>query len=201
MYVFLVDLTSRMEKTCPAPWRRANHQEVFDRNNAGQYIAAGYDVYTKAMHKSQMPNMWRCGAEQDELKCIDSFVSEPTLYPNQNIIVEVNNTTVVTDNLSSKCQHICASSVHPRKPSIPIIHAVADTGATSVMIMKKTPNMKNVSLATYSLTINLPDATMVKSTYICNLEIPGLPYVLEGHTVPDLTSWDALYHLQIQRVM
>ena len=41
-------------KTCPAPWRRANHQEGFDRNTAGQYIAAGYD---KAMYKSQLPNM------------------------------------------------------------------------------------------------------------------------------------------------
>ena len=44
-------------KTCPAPWRRANHQEGFDRNNAGQYIGAGYDACTKAMHKSQLPNM------------------------------------------------------------------------------------------------------------------------------------------------
>jgi hypothetical protein len=44
-------------KTCPAPWRRANHQEGFDRNNLGQYIAAGYDACTKAMHKSQLPNM------------------------------------------------------------------------------------------------------------------------------------------------
>ena len=44
-------------KTCPAPWRRANHQEGFDRNNTGQYIAVGYDACTKAMHKSQMPNM------------------------------------------------------------------------------------------------------------------------------------------------
>ena len=44
-------------KTCPAPWRRANHQEGFDRNNSGQYIAAGYDACTKAMHKSQLPNM------------------------------------------------------------------------------------------------------------------------------------------------
>ena len=41
-------------KTCPAPWRHTNHPEGFDRNNAGQYIAAGYD---KAMHKSQLPNM------------------------------------------------------------------------------------------------------------------------------------------------
>ena len=44
-------------KTCPAPWRKANHQEGFDRNNSGQYIAAGYDACTKAMHKSQLPNM------------------------------------------------------------------------------------------------------------------------------------------------
>ena len=44
-------------KTCPAPWRRANHQEGLDRNNTGQYIAVGYDVCTKAMHKSQLPNM------------------------------------------------------------------------------------------------------------------------------------------------
>ncbi len=44
-------------KTCLAPWRRANHQEGFDRNNVGQYIGAGHDACTKAMHKSQLPNM------------------------------------------------------------------------------------------------------------------------------------------------
>ena len=42
-------------KTCPALWRRANHQEGFDRTNASQYILAGYDACTKAMHKSQLP--------------------------------------------------------------------------------------------------------------------------------------------------
>ena len=35
--------------------------------------------------------------------------------------------------------------------------------------------------------INLPDGTVEKSTHICNLEIPGLPHVLEGHIVPELT--------------
>jgi hypothetical protein len=44
-------------KTYPAPWRHANHQEEFDRSNASQYIAAGYNICTKAMHKSQLPNM------------------------------------------------------------------------------------------------------------------------------------------------
>jgi hypothetical protein len=43
-------------KTCPAIWRRANHQEGYDRSNAQQYIVAGYDVCTKAMHKTQYPN-------------------------------------------------------------------------------------------------------------------------------------------------
>jgi rubrerythrin len=44
-------------KTCPAPWRRANHQEGYMRKNSGQYILAGYDACTKAMHKSQLPTM------------------------------------------------------------------------------------------------------------------------------------------------
>jgi hypothetical protein len=44
-------------KTCPAPWRRANHQEGFERNNVSQYIAAGYNTCTKAMQQSQLPNM------------------------------------------------------------------------------------------------------------------------------------------------
>jgi len=44
-------------KTCPAPWRRTNHQEGYNRANSGQYIAAGYDACMKAMHKSQLPTM------------------------------------------------------------------------------------------------------------------------------------------------
>ncbi len=43
-------------KTCPAIWRRVNHQEGYDRSNAQQYIAAGYNACTKAMHKTQYPN-------------------------------------------------------------------------------------------------------------------------------------------------
>ncbi len=43
-------------KACPAIWRRANHQEGYDRSNAQQYIAVGYNACTKAMHKTQYPN-------------------------------------------------------------------------------------------------------------------------------------------------
>jgi len=40
--------------TCPQAWRRANHQEAYDRSNAQQYIDAGYDACTKAKHKMQL---------------------------------------------------------------------------------------------------------------------------------------------------
>ena len=43
-------------RTCPQAWRRSNHQEAYDRNNARQCIDTGYDACTKAKHKSQLPN-------------------------------------------------------------------------------------------------------------------------------------------------
>jgi hypothetical protein len=52
--------------------------------------------------------------------------------------------------------------------------------------MKNTP-MKNIRPTTNPLNINLPDGTIVKSSHISDLEIPGLPHVLEGHIMPELT--------------
>ncbi len=67
----------------------------------------------------------------------------------------------------------------------PKTHAVADTGATSVLVMADTP-MKNVRIGPNLLNINLPDGKMVHSTHICDVELPGLPHVLKGHIVPAL---------------
>ena len=74
----------------------------------------------------------------------------------------------------------------PKKPSIPPTHAVADTGATLVFILKGT-KMKNIRSAVTPLVVNLPDGTVVRSTHVCDYEIPGLPTLLEGHIVPELT--------------
>jgi hypothetical protein len=52
--------------------------------------------------------------------------------------------------------------------------AIADTGATSIFIMEGI-NVKNKKPATKLLTINLPDGRQVKSTHICDINIPGLP--------------------------
>ena len=40
--------------TCP--FRKANHQVSFSRENAQQFIAAGYDPCTRGMHKSVLPS-------------------------------------------------------------------------------------------------------------------------------------------------
>ena len=39
--------------TCP--FKKANHQPAFTRENAQQFIAAGYDPSTKGMHKTILP--------------------------------------------------------------------------------------------------------------------------------------------------
>jgi hypothetical protein len=76
--------------------------------------------------------------------------------------------------------------MQPRKPAIPTTHAVADTGAIMVFVLKGT-KMKNILPAVTPLVIDLPDGTVVRSTHICDYETPGLPTRLEAHILPDLT--------------
>ena len=73
------------------------------------------------------------------------------------------------------------------RPKIPSTHAVADTGATSVLVMADTP-MTNVQIAPNPLNINLPNGKMVHFTHICDIKIPGLPHVLKGHIAPALND-------------
>jgi hypothetical protein len=47
--------------------------------------------------------------------------------------------------------------------------------------------MRNIRPATNPLTISLPDGKVVRSTHVCNFELPSLPSILEGHIVLDLT--------------
>ena len=75
--------------------------------------------------------------------------------------------------------------MHIKSPLIPNTHGIADTSATTVLVMVDTP-MMNVRIASNPLNIKLPDGNTVHSTHICDVEIPGLPHVLEGHIVPAL---------------
>ncbi len=152
-------------KMCPWQLQCANHQEWYDRANANQYIAAGYNACTKAMHKSQLPCWW-CGAVQVVVKCVKSFDAKPILYPTQNIVVNDDDKRVITLNITKR-HKMCGIVTPPKKPSIPPTHAVTITGPTLVFVLKGTP-MKNIQPTTNPLTINLPDGTVVQSTHRCN---------------------------------
>ena len=65
-------------------------------------------------------------------------------------------------------------------------HAVANTGATAIFIMEGTP-VHNKWLAKEPIFISLPDGRKVKLSHICDVTIPGLPFVLTGHIVPNMT--------------
>ncbi len=62
---------------------------------------------------------------------------------------------------------------------------VADTGAMSIFVMDRV-DVENKRLATKPLTVNLPDGRKIKSTHVCDIDIPGLPITLTGHIIPDL---------------
>jgi hypothetical protein len=65
---------------------------------------------------------------------------------------------------------------------IATLHAIADTGATSIFVMDGV-DVANKQIASKPLTINLPDGRKVQSTQVCNIAIPGLPNILMGHIV------------------
>jgi len=81
----------------------------------GMYVFLGFDVEDGHTSKT-CPTR---GAEQVEVKCLNSFVSEPTLYPTQNIVVDSNDITVVTDILSNQHLQIRVSSIHPKNHRYP----------------------------------------------------------------------------------
>ncbi len=64
--------------------------------------------------------------------------------------------------------------------------AITDTGATSIFIMEGA-DVDNKRPAMSPLMINLPDGKQIRSTYVCNIQIPGLLTMLLGHIVPSLS--------------
>jgi hypothetical protein len=69
--------------------------------------------------------------------------------------------------------------------TIAALQAIANMGATSIFVMEGV-DIENKRPAKKPLTINLPHGRQVKSTHICNINIPGLPTMLMGHIVPNL---------------
>ena len=86
------------------------------------------------------------------------------MYPTKNIIEDDDDKTVITSNII-RSHKLCGIITQPRKQAILPTHAVADTGATLVFVLKET-KLKNIRPAVTPLVINLPDGTVVRLTHI-----------------------------------
>ena len=70
--------------------------------------------------------------------------------------------------------------------TMPSHDAITDSGATQIFIMEGTP-VKNKRVTTCPLKVALADGHKVVSTHMCDVDIPGLPFPLVGHIIPDLS--------------
>ena len=64
--------------------------------------------------------------------------------------------------------------------------SIADSGATQVFVMDGTP-VNNRRPTTRPLKVALADGRIVTSTHMCDIVIEGLPTILTGHIIPDLS--------------
>ncbi len=65
--------------------------------------------------------------------------------------------------------------------------AIADTGATSCFLTKDAP-CQNKRLTNSPLSVTLPDGQKIKTTHVCDMTIHGLPTIITGHIMPDMTT-------------
>jgi hypothetical protein len=65
-------------------------------------------------------------------------------------------------------------------------NAIADLGATQIFVMDGTPFI-NKRPTTRLFKVLLADGRQVMSTHMCDIRINGLPVVLTGHIIPDLS--------------
>jgi hypothetical protein len=105
--------------------------------------------------------------------------------------------TVPTSNVSDSCnyarsyksctiEHIANSEVAGASFPLAIANAIADSEATQIFVVDGTP-MVNKQPTTQPLKVALADGQQVISTHMCDIHIKGLPFVLSGHVIPDLS--------------
>jgi hypothetical protein len=95
-----------------------------------------------------------------------------------------DDATVVTLITSPSSDNI---SHHPLGTLVEPSLAVADTGVT-LLFLTKGASCQNKRRAMNPVTVTLPNECKIKSMHVCNVMIPGLPTVLTGHIMPDMTT-------------
>jgi hypothetical protein len=125
--------------------------------------------------------------------------SSTTSYPTQDNLATLvapsdndDNATVITSNRLCNEHH---DAHHALGILIGPSLAIADTGATPFFLTKGAL-CQNKRRATNPITVKLPDGRKIKSTHMCNIVILGLPTVLTGHIMPDMTT-SSLFGIRI----
>ncbi len=118
------------------------------------------------------------------------------MYDYRTAILEDNNITVLTSNMTSclattykarALKHVLkqpafASAAFHLKTD----NAIADSGATQIFVMEGTP-IVNKWITRHPLKVLLADGCQVMSTHMCDIIIKSLPFVLTGHIILDLS--------------
>jgi hypothetical protein len=95
-----------------------------------------------------------------------------------------DNTTVITPNTALSSDSISHRALGMLvEPSL----VVADTGATCLFLKKGAP-CQNKHCTVNLIIVTLPNGCKIKSMHVCAVMIPGLPTVLMGHIMPDMTT-------------
>ncbi len=92
-------------------------------------------------------------------------------------------TIVASNTMSAVAQNMHNKNVLTISPAL----AVADMSIASFFLTKGAPS-SNKQIATNPISVTLPDGHTIMSMHICNVKIPGLPTVLTGHILPDMTK-------------
>ncbi len=110
-------------------------------------------------------------------------------YPTKNIPPATasnddDDATVITSNISAMRVH---TPHHALGMLVGPLLTIADTGATLLFLTKGAPCL-NKRRATTPILVTLPDGRKIFSSHTCDVAIPGLPTVLTGHIMPDMTT-------------
>jgi hypothetical protein len=112
-----------------------------------------------------------------------------------NVAPDDNEFTVQASNVSScssqsyksrALDHIILNEVTGAAFCLTTDDDIADSGATQIFIMDGTPVIIK-RITTRPLKVSLADGRQVVSTHMCDIHIDGLPFVLTGHIIPDLS--------------
>jgi hypothetical protein len=94
--------------------------------------------------------------------------------------------TTTTSYCACALEHLLRQEVAGGVFQLPTKHAITDSGATHIFVMEGTP-VRNKRPMARPLKVALADGHIVTSTYMFDITINGLPVMLIGHIIPDLS--------------